>query len=389
MTVIAGRYRLLDVLAEGATGTVWRALDETRGHEVALKELRLPDDVPADDVPLLYARREREARAAARLSHPAVVTVHGVATEDGRPWVVMELVRGLTLAETLEAGGPLAPREAARVGLQVLGALRAAREAGVPHRGVAPGHVLLGNDGRVVVTGFGTDPGAGPGARPPAGPGSGSSGGPGAPGGGVGTTGSAGEAADLRSLGALLDATTGHRTGPLGALIEELLSEEPPGGEGVAPPGAADRIQRELERLGGVSPRPARPAGGGTGNGRTARGGSAARGPGSGSEEGRENGPGGRPVGGPDGADTSGPGPAPSPGTSETPSRPRGARAGAPRRGHVLVAGVVGALLIAGALTYQAVRGDGSGAGPGGGGATSTAPAGSGATGEGPVTPRP
>ncbi|MGW8362459.1 protein kinase domain-containing protein, partial [Streptomyces wedmorensis] len=109
MTVIAGRYRLLDVLAEGATGTVWRALDETRGHEVALKELRLPDGVPADDVPLLYARREREARAAARLSHPAVVTVHGVATEDGRPWVVMELVRGLTLAETLEAGGPLAP----------------------------------------------------------------------------------------------------------------------------------------------------------------------------------------------------------------------------------------------------------------------------------------
>ncbi|MFI1977488.1 protein kinase domain-containing protein [Streptomyces wedmorensis] len=387
MTVIAGRYRLLDVLAAGATGTVWRALDETRGHEVALKELRLPDGVPADDVPLLYARREREARAAARLSHPAVVTVHGVATEDGRPWVVMELVRGLTLAETLEAGGPLAPREAARVGLQVLGALRAAREAGVPHRGVAPEHVLLGNDGRVVVTGFGTDPGAGPGARPPAGPGSGSSGGA------AGTTGEAGEAADLRSLGALLDATAGHRTGPLGALIEELLGEEPPGGEGVASPGAADRIERELGRLGGVSPRPARPAGGGTGNGRTAHGGSAARGsargPARGSEDGRESGPGGRPAGGPGDADSSGLGPAPSPGPAETPSRPRAARAGAPRRGHVLVAGLVGALLIAGALTYQAVRDDGSGAGPGGGGATSTAPAGSGATGEGPVTPRP
>ncbi|MYS09948.1 hypothetical protein GTW71_26750, partial [Streptomyces sp. SID6041] len=75
MTVIAGRYRLLDVLAEGATGTVWRALDETDRREVALKELRAPDDLPADEALLLYARREREARAAARIDHPAVVRV--------------------------------------------------------------------------------------------------------------------------------------------------------------------------------------------------------------------------------------------------------------------------------------------------------------------------
>ncbi|MDV9193587.1 protein kinase, partial [Streptomyces sp. SR27] len=180
MTVIAGRYRLLDVLAEGVTGTVWRALDETDGHEVALKEFRAPDGLPADEAPLLFARRERAARAAARISHPSVVRTLGVATEDGRPWVVTELVRGLTLAKTLEAAGPLSPREAARVGAEVVGALRAAREAGVAHRGVGAGHVLLANDGRIVVTGFGAAPEDEPGPE-----------------------------GDLRALGELLDAAAG------------------------------------------------------------------------------------------------------------------------------------------------------------------------------------
>ncbi|MFJ5831312.1 protein kinase [Streptomyces sp. NPDC093089] len=377
MTVIAGRYRLLDVLAEGATGTVWRALDESRMREVALKELRLPDGVPADDVPLLYARREREARAAARLSHPAVVTVHGVATQDGRPWVVMELVRGLTLAETLDAGGPLPPREAARVALDVLGALRAAGEAGVLHRGVTPGHVLLGNDGRVVVTGFGTDPGAAPSGDGPSGDGP-SGGGPGAtpstggPDNGSATTGgSAGP--DLRSLGALLDAAAGGgRTGPLGALIEELLGPEPP---------AADRVERELRQLSGRTSRPTPPPP----PGEPARGSAHGSGHGSGSRPGRQPGrESGRESGG-------GPGEDPGGGLRPAAGRAGGARASAPRRGPVLVAGVVGALLIAGALTYHVVREDGPGAGPERSGVTSTAPAGPGAagTGGGPVTPRP
>ncbi|MFB6840086.1 serine/threonine-protein kinase [Streptomyces sp. NPDC056361] len=388
MTVIAGRYRLLDVLAEGATGTVWRALDESRMREVALKELRLPDGVPADDVPLLYARREREARAVARLSHPAVVTVHGVATEDGRPWVVMELLRGLTLAETLDAGGPLPPREAARVGLDVLGALRAAREAGVPHRGVTPNHVLIGNDGRVVVTGFGTDPGAdpsdgGPRATPSAGgPGSGSA----APGGSTGP--------DLRSLGALLDAAAGRGTGPLGALIEELLGPEPP---------TADRVERELGQLSGRAARPTSPpppgSGRGRGEGRNSRAGSPARepadgparGPGRGAGDGSGRGAGG----GPGDRSGRGSGGRPGEGSGDGPrpaaARLRGSRTGAPRRGPVLVAGVVGALLIAGALAYHVVRDGGSGAGPERNGVTSTAPAGPGAPGTdgGPVTPRP
>nr|WP_264296677.1 serine/threonine-protein kinase [Streptomyces sp. C8S0] len=136
-------------------GVVWRARDEVLGREVAVKEVRAPAGLGAEDVRRLYARLEREAWATARIAHRNVVTVHDVAAEDGRPWIVMELVRGLTLAEVLQAEGPLPPRRAARIGAEVLAALRAAHEAGVLHRDVKPGNVMLGNDGRVVLTDFG------------------------------------------------------------------------------------------------------------------------------------------------------------------------------------------------------------------------------------------
>ncbi|MFF5976328.1 serine/threonine-protein kinase [Streptomyces sp. NPDC012769] len=155
MTLIAGRYRLLDVLGEGGMGTVWRARDELLGREVAVKEVRAPAGLPTEDRDRLYARLEREARSAARIAHRNVVTVYDVALDDGRPWIVMELVRGLTLAETMEAEGPLPPRRAAHVGAEVLAALRAAHAAGVLHRDVKPANVLLSNDGRVVLTDFG------------------------------------------------------------------------------------------------------------------------------------------------------------------------------------------------------------------------------------------
>ncbi|MFB7355604.1 protein kinase domain-containing protein [Streptomyces gardneri] len=331
MTVIAGRYRLLDVLAEGATGTVWRALDETLVHEVALKELRAPDGLPADEVPLLYARLERGARAAARISHPSVVRVHGVATEDGRPWVVMELVRGLSLAETLEAGGPLPPPEAARVGAEVLAALRAAREAGAPHRGVDPGHVLLANDGRVVVTGFGTGITAPPEGAPDA-------------------------AAELRSLGMLLDNTVGGRPGPLASVIGRLLGEDP--GSALT----ADQAARELRRSApGGAPRATE------GSSRTSSGTPSRPRSGSGGDDGPRGG-----------------GPSPGPAGARPPRR-----SARPRRGPVLAAGLVGTLLITGALTYHLVRDGEPGAGPGPGGVTSTAPAGPGSTGtkDGSATP--
>ncbi|MER5178050.1 serine/threonine-protein kinase [Streptomyces sp. NPDC002896] len=152
---IAGRYRLLAPLGEGGMGTVWRARDEVLGREVAVKEVRAPAGLPASDVDRLYARLEREAWAAARIPHRNVVTVYDVATEEGRPWIVMELVRGLSLSDVLEAEGPMSPRRAAQVGAEVLAALRAAHEAGVLHRDVKPGNVLIANDGRIVLTDFG------------------------------------------------------------------------------------------------------------------------------------------------------------------------------------------------------------------------------------------
>ncbi|MFZ3469318.1 serine/threonine-protein kinase [Streptomyces sp. 4.24] len=153
--VIAGRYRLLGPLGRGGMGMVWRARDETLGREVAVKEVRAPAGLDASEVERMYRRLEREAWAAARVSHRGVVTVYDVATEDGRPWIVMEIVRGLSLAEVLEGDGPLTPQRAAHIGEQVLAALRSAHGAGVLHRDVKPANVLIANDGRVVLGDFG------------------------------------------------------------------------------------------------------------------------------------------------------------------------------------------------------------------------------------------
>lgn len=153
--VVAGRYRLIGPLGRGGMGIVWRARDEVLGREVAVKEVRAPAGLDAAEVARMYRRLEREAWAAARISHRGVVTVYDVASEDGRPWIVMELVRGLTLAEVLEGEGPLTPQRAAHLGEQVLAALRSAHEAGVLHRDVKPANVLIANDGRVVLSDFG------------------------------------------------------------------------------------------------------------------------------------------------------------------------------------------------------------------------------------------
>ncbi|MFG2653079.1 serine/threonine-protein kinase [Streptomyces sp. NPDC048436] len=136
-------------------GTVWRARDEVLGREVAVKEVRAPAGLPGADVDRLYARLEREAWAAARIPHRNVVTVYDVASQDGRPWIVMEIVRGLSLSDVLDAEGPMSPQRAAHIGAEVLAALRAAHDAGVLHRDVKPGNVLISNDGRVVLTDFG------------------------------------------------------------------------------------------------------------------------------------------------------------------------------------------------------------------------------------------
>lgn len=152
--LLGGRYRLVGRLGHGGMGTVWRARDEVVDRDVAVKEPRVPDHLNERERDKVYVRMQREARAAARIDHPAVVTMHDVVIEDAKPWIVMELVQGQSLADRLH-DGTLDVREAARIGLAVLGALTAAHEAGVLHRDVKPDNVLLGRGDRVVLTDFG------------------------------------------------------------------------------------------------------------------------------------------------------------------------------------------------------------------------------------------
>nr|WP_237535527.1 bifunctional serine/threonine-protein kinase/glutamate ABC transporter substrate-binding protein [Streptomyces sp. SID3343] len=136
-------------------GEVWLAVDTALGREVAVKELLLPTSLDASSQRSWLERSKREASAAARIRHENVVTVHDVFEEDGLPWIVMELVISRSLADVIRAEGRLDHAEAARIGLDVLRALRAAHAKGVLHRDVKPANVLLGTDGRVVLTDFG------------------------------------------------------------------------------------------------------------------------------------------------------------------------------------------------------------------------------------------
>ncbi|MFC8140457.1 protein kinase [Streptomyces paradoxus] len=290
--LVGGRYRLVERIGSGGTGTVWRALDEAEQREVAVRQPRLPGG-PEDESHRRAAHRlHREARAAARVDHPAAVTIHDVVVEaeqrdehpgpvgpdeldaaealDGLPWIVMELVPGESLHDRLRRG-PVDVPEAARIGLAVLGALRAAHAVGIVHRDVKPAHVLLGPHRRVVVTDFGIAHVQGEDLLTAS---------------GEAATGSpefvapermsgriAGPASDLWSLGALLYAavegsspflrTTPKatlaailaaeppeptRAGPLGPLIARLLVPDPEQRPG------AEEVAKELEAVAGPAP---------------------------------------------------------------------------------------------------------------------------------------
>ncbi|MFP3988463.1 serine/threonine-protein kinase [Streptomyces sp. E11-3] len=153
--LLAGRYRLGDVLGRGGMGTVWRASDETLGRTVAVKELRFPSSIDEEEKRRLITRTLREAKAIARIRNNAAITVYDVVDEDDRPWIVMELVEGKSLAEAVREDGLLTPKRAAEVGLAILDVLRAAHREGILHRDVKPSNVLIAEDGRVVLTDFG------------------------------------------------------------------------------------------------------------------------------------------------------------------------------------------------------------------------------------------
>ncbi|MEV0389769.1 serine/threonine-protein kinase [Nonomuraea sp. NPDC050643] len=151
---IAGRYQLQEPIGRGGMGVVWRAHDELLDRTVAVKEVRYAAAL-GEEVQLLNRRTMREARAAARFEHPNVIVVHDVIEEDGRPWIVMQLVQSRSLGAVIKQDGPLPTKRVAEIGLAVLDALHRAHEAGVLHRDVKPENVLLADDGRVVLTDFG------------------------------------------------------------------------------------------------------------------------------------------------------------------------------------------------------------------------------------------
>ncbi|MFI7661655.1 ricin-type beta-trefoil lectin domain protein [Micromonospora parva] len=227
--LIADRYRLVRPLGQGGMGRVWQARDEMLQRDVAIKELVAPPGLRDDERREMRERSMREARAVARLGHPNVVRVFDVLHSGGDPWIVMELVPSRSLQQVLEAEGSMPADRAARIGLGILGALRAAHRAGVLHRDVKPANVLLADDGRVVLTDFGlaTLPGdprmtqtgmvlGSPAFLAPE----------------RATDGDVGPAADLWSLGATLYAavegrTPYHRSSPL-ATLAALATEPPP-----------------------------------------------------------------------------------------------------------------------------------------------------------------
>src|SRR6478609_2983974 len=153
--VIGGRYVVLAELGRGGMGIVWRAEDRMMGRHVAVKELHLPDGLGPDDRRLFRERLLREARTAGRLNHPGIVTVYDVVTDNGVDHIVMELIEARTLADLVAENGPLDERIATSVAQQLLSALGSAHAAGVAHRDVKPGNVMLASAGRVKLTDFG------------------------------------------------------------------------------------------------------------------------------------------------------------------------------------------------------------------------------------------
>ncbi|MFB7241638.1 bifunctional serine/threonine-protein kinase/ABC transporter substrate-binding protein [Streptomyces populi] len=153
--LIAGRYRLVERIGQGGMGRVWRGLDQQLfGREVAVKEILFPPGMEEDDRATLLRRFTAEAQAAVILSHPGIITIHDIVEHNGAPMIVMELVRGQSLAAVVRQEGRLPARRVAEIGAAVLDALAEAHEARIVHRDIKPDNVLLSKD-RVVLTDFG------------------------------------------------------------------------------------------------------------------------------------------------------------------------------------------------------------------------------------------
>jgi serine/threonine protein kinase len=153
--LIADRYRLLRRVGSGGMGVVWEAWDERLERRIAAKQLYRPLGASPEEAEQANQRAMREARLAARLQHPHAVPVFDVAEQDGQLWLILQFVPSVTLAAALEEVGPLHPDEAGKVGAQIASALAAAHAAGIVHRDVKPGNILIAEDGTALISDFG------------------------------------------------------------------------------------------------------------------------------------------------------------------------------------------------------------------------------------------
>lgn len=153
--LVAGRYRVQRRIGSGAMGVVWECIDERLHRTVAVKQLLLQPGLDPGEAEEARQRAMREGRIAARLQHPNAISVYDVAEDEGQPVLVMEYLPSTSLAAMMSEHGPLPPREVARIGAQVADALGAAHAAGVVHRDIKPGNILLGDNGTVKIADFG------------------------------------------------------------------------------------------------------------------------------------------------------------------------------------------------------------------------------------------
>ncbi|MFF5036820.1 serine/threonine-protein kinase [Nocardia salmonicida] len=158
---IAEHYRLVERIGSGGTGVVWRAVDERLQRSVAVKQIHIKPSLPEGERDVLRQRAIREARNAARFQHPNAIVVFDITEHNGDPCLVMEYLKSVSLAGELGQKGPLPLLEVARIGEMVASSLIAAHQAGLVHRDVKPGNILLGDHGEVKITDFGISRAAG------------------------------------------------------------------------------------------------------------------------------------------------------------------------------------------------------------------------------------
>src|SRR5947209_2319248 len=153
--VVVERYELIESLGSGPVGVMWRARDHSLNRDVAVREVAMPDVLDEAEQLVLAEKILRDARSAGRLDHPGMVAVYDVVEEHGRPFVVTELVSEPTLEDIVARSGPLSPARAARMGLDLLGALEAAHAEGLVHRDVRPSNVFVPETGAARLGDFG------------------------------------------------------------------------------------------------------------------------------------------------------------------------------------------------------------------------------------------